>query len=216
MDQFIFCFHRWWGAFGSHQAVCRESEKRMNFEYAYTDNWLLPTGEQERRLRQWAGMSRFVWNRALSMESSRYRRGEKLLGAAAMMRELTQWRERRRDTEFLRGAPVHVLQNVLWDLYASYERFFEKKQDAPPHFKKKSKAKLSVTKIGIELCHSSPRLVETQAPAEVQGAMARRLRLRAVGGVHQPRASEVLSYGKTKSCFSSQVRLRKLWLQSRR
>lgn len=115
-------------------------------EFAYTDNWLQPTGEQERLLRQWAGMSRFVWNRALSIESARYRRGEKkLLGVYAMKRELTQWREVGRDTEFLREAPVHVLQNVLWDLYGSYDRFFKKSQEKPPQFRKKSKSHISVT-----------------------------------------------------------------------
>jgi hypothetical protein len=45
-----------------------------------------------------------------------------------MMKELTGWREKGRDTEFLRSAPVHVLRNVLWDLYESYKRFFRKEK----------------------------------------------------------------------------------------
>jgi putative transposase len=49
-------------------------------EQGYAENWLQPTGEQARMLRQVAGQKRFVWNRALSIEQARYRRGEKRLG----------------------------------------------------------------------------------------------------------------------------------------
>ena len=85
-------------------------------EQGFDDNWLLPTGEQDAQMRQWCGQKRFVWNRALAMEQARLRRKEKMLGSKQMMRELTQWREKGRDTEFLREAPVHALQCVLWEL----------------------------------------------------------------------------------------------------
>jgi Helix-turn-helix domain len=44
--------------------IRKTGKHQVNLPYGYTDNWLLPTGEQERLLRQWAGMSRFVWNGA--------------------------------------------------------------------------------------------------------------------------------------------------------
>jgi putative transposase len=119
----------------------------MQIEKGFTDNWLLPTGEQESLMRQYAGCKRFVWNRALSIEQSRYRRGEKTqLGKYAMMRELTIWRNNPDPhSNFLKDAPVHVLQNVLFDLYDSYQRFFKGEQVHPPQFKKKSKGKISFT-----------------------------------------------------------------------
>jgi len=44
-------------------------------------------------MRQYAGCKRLVWNRALSIEQARYRRGEKeLLGKYEMMKQLTMWR----------------------------------------------------------------------------------------------------------------------------
>jgi Helix-turn-helix domain len=64
----------------------------MLTEKGFTDNWLQPTGAQERLLRQYAGCKRFVWNRALSIEQARYCRGEKMVGCTQRMRELTMWR----------------------------------------------------------------------------------------------------------------------------
>jgi hypothetical protein len=49
-----------------------EAASKPQVKYGYTSNWLRPTGEQERLLRRWAGMSRFVWNRALSIEQACY------------------------------------------------------------------------------------------------------------------------------------------------
>ena len=61
----------------------------MQIDKGFTDNWLQPTGAQERLMPQHAGCKRFVWNRALSIERARYRRGEKKqLGKYAMMKQL--------------------------------------------------------------------------------------------------------------------------------
>src|SRR5271166_6407779 len=118
----------------------------MQIEKGFTDNWLQPTGAQERLLRQYAGCKRFVWNRALSIEQARYSRGEKMVGCTQMMRELTMWRNNPDPhSNFLREAPVHALQCVLWELYESYDKFFNKEQVHPPQFKKKAKARLSFT-----------------------------------------------------------------------
>jgi len=64
-------------------------------------------------MRQFAGHKRFVWNRALSIEQSRYRRGEKMIGCAEMMRQLTMWRNNPDPhSVFLKDAPVHALPCV--------------------------------------------------------------------------------------------------------
>jgi len=118
----------------------------MQIEKGFTDNWLQPTGAQEAQMRQFAGHKRFVWNRALSIEQGRYRRGEKMLGRSRMMRELTMWRNNPDPhSAFLKDAPVHALQCVLWELYESYRKFFRKEQIHPPQFKKKAKSRISFT-----------------------------------------------------------------------
>jgi len=119
----------------------------MQIEKGFTDNWLQPTGAQERLMRQYAGCKRFVWNRALSIEQARYRRGEKKqLGKYEMMKQLTMWRNNPDPhSNFLKDAPVHALQCVLFELYESYQRFFDGEQVHPPKFKKKSKVKISFT-----------------------------------------------------------------------
>src|SRR5271165_192980 len=124
----------------------REGLASMQIEKGFTDNWLQPTGAQELLMRQYAGCKRFVWNRALSIEQARYCRGEKMVGCTQMMRELTMWRNNPDPhSNFLREAPVHALQSVLWELYESYDKFFNKEQVHPPQFKKKARARLSFT-----------------------------------------------------------------------
>jgi putative transposase len=151
----------------------------MQIEKGFTDNWLQPTGAQERLMRQYAGCKRFFRNRALAIEQARYRRGEKKqLGQYEMMKQLTQWRNNPDPhSNFLKDAPVHALQCVLYELYDSYQRFFRGTQVHPPQFKKKSKGKVSFTesdpasfeidqankrvrlpKLGWVNCRNSPRI----------------------------------------------------------
>ena len=98
----------------------------MQIEKGFTDNWFEPTGAQERLMRQYAGCKRFVWNRALSIEQARRNNPDP-------------------HSNFLKDAPVHALQCVLYELYDSYQRFFRGEQAHPPQFKKRSKAKVSFT-----------------------------------------------------------------------
>ena len=41
---------------------------------------LMPTGEQERLMRQYAGSCRFVYNKALALQKERHQQGRKKLG----------------------------------------------------------------------------------------------------------------------------------------
>jgi len=113
-------------------------------------------------MRQFAGHKRFVRNRALSIEQSRYRRGEKMIGCAEMMRQLTMWRNNPDPhSVFLKDAPAHALPCVLWELYDSYKKFFKKEQVHPPQFKKKSKSRLSFTEsdpASFEIDHTNKRV----------------------------------------------------------
>lgn len=96
---------------------------------------LMPTGEQQRQMRRFAGSCRFVFNRALALQKERYEQGEKKLGYAGLCKLLTEWRNGP-ETPWLADAPVHPLQQTLKDLERAYANFFAKRADFP-RFKKK-------------------------------------------------------------------------------
>ena len=83
----------------------------------------MPTGDQERDLRRFAGSCRFVFNKALALQKERYERGEKKLGYAGLCKELTTWRHGT-ETPWLSDAPIHPLQQTLKDLERAYGNFF--------------------------------------------------------------------------------------------
>lgn len=98
---------------------------------------LMPNGEQVRKMRQFAGMARFVFNRGLALQKARYEAGDKKLGYAALCKELTGWRNST-ETPWLKDAPIHPLQQSLKDLERAYANFFAKRADFP-RFKKKGR-----------------------------------------------------------------------------
>jgi putative transposase len=98
---------------------------------------LEPTPSISRSLSRIAGCCRFVYNRALALQTERLARREKRLGYAALCRALTSWRHGA-ETGFLADAPVHPLQQALLDLDRAYRNFFEGRA-ALPRFKKKGR-----------------------------------------------------------------------------
>lgn len=96
----------------------------------------MPTGEQQHRMRCFAGVCRFVFNKALALQKERYDRGEKKLSYAGLCKLLTDWRNGTK-TPWLKDAPIHPLQQSLKDLEQAYTNFFAKRADFP-RFKKKS------------------------------------------------------------------------------
>ena len=99
---------------------------------------LMPTGEQQRAMRRFAGSCRFVFNKALALQKERYEQGQKKLGYAGLCKELTNWRNGV-ETPWLAHAPVHPLQQTLKDLERAYTNFFAKRADFP-RFKKKDQS----------------------------------------------------------------------------
>ncbi|WP_423380390.1 RNA-guided endonuclease InsQ/TnpB family protein [Burkholderia sp. LMG 32019] len=99
---------------------------------------LMPTGEQQRQMRRFAGSCRFVFNKALALQQERYERGEKKLGYAGLCKLITEWRNST-ETAWLADAPVHPLQQSLKDLERAYANFFAKRADFP-RFKKKGRS----------------------------------------------------------------------------
>ena len=96
---------------------------------------LMPTGEQQRQMRRFAGSCRFVFNQALALQQANREAGGQYIGYVAMARQLTAWRNRA-ETSWLKEAPVHPLQHALKDLEKAYKNFFEKRADFP-RFKRK-------------------------------------------------------------------------------
>ena len=69
---------------------------------------LMPTGEQKRDMRRFAGSCRFVFFRkARALQKERYDKKEKKLGYAGLCRNLTEWRNSK-ETPWLKHAPVHL------------------------------------------------------------------------------------------------------------
>jgi putative transposase len=104
--------------------------RRQAFKYK-----LMPTGEQQRRMRRFAGSCRFVYNQALALQKERHSQGEQKLGYAGLCKLLTEWRNRT-ETAWLADAPVHPLQQTLKDLERAYANFFAKRANFP-RFKRK-------------------------------------------------------------------------------
>ncbi|MGV6476290.1 RNA-guided endonuclease InsQ/TnpB family protein [Azotobacter vinelandii] len=96
---------------------------------------VMPTGEQQRQMRRFAGSCRFVFNKALAWQKERYEQGESRLGYAGLCKRLTEWRHDP-ETAWLANAPVHPLQQALKDLERAYANFFAQRADFP-RFKKK-------------------------------------------------------------------------------
>jgi putative transposase len=96
---------------------------------------ILPNGEQQRRMRRFAGSCRFVFNQALALQKLRYERGEKKLSYAGLCQLLTQWRNGT-ETPWLADAPTHPLQQALKDLERAYQNFFAGRAHFP-RFKRK-------------------------------------------------------------------------------
>jgi putative transposase len=99
---------------------------------------LMPTGDQQRQMRRFAGSCRFVFNKALALQKERYERSEKKLGYAGLCQLLTVWRNGS-ETPWLKDAPVHPLQQSLKDLERAYTNFFARRADFP-RFKKKGQS----------------------------------------------------------------------------
>ncbi|MDN0075484.1 transposase [Crenobacter sp. SG2303] len=99
---------------------------------------LMPTGEQQRDMRRFAGACRFVFNRALALQKANHEAGGKFIGYVAMAKQLTTWRHSAA-TVWLKDAPVHPLQQALKDLEKAYKNFFAKRADFP-RFKRKGQS----------------------------------------------------------------------------
>lgn len=96
---------------------------------------LMPTDEQARKMRQFAGACRFVYNKALAFQKENHAAGQKFVGYVGMAKRLTQWRNSA-DTPWLKDGPVHTQQHALKHLEAAFKNFFAGRTSFP-QFKRK-------------------------------------------------------------------------------
>jgi len=94
---------------------------------------LIPTGEQLRNMRRFAGSCRFVFNKALALQTANYEAGNKFIRYVGMANLLPAWKS---EFPWLKESPSQALQHSLKNLDRAFTNFFEKRTYYP-HFKKR-------------------------------------------------------------------------------
>jgi len=94
---------------------------------------LIPTGEQLRNMRRFAGSCRFVFNKALALQTANYEAGNKFIRYVGMTNLLPAWKS---EFPWLKESPSQALQHSLKNLDRALTNFFEKRTYYP-HFKKR-------------------------------------------------------------------------------
>ena len=95
---------------------------------------LMPNGEQTRKMKQFCGCSRFVFNRALAWQNEQYQKDNSFkFSYNKLSRLLPEWKK---ELPWLKDCNAQVLQQSLKDLEASFKNFFAKRSDFPK-FKRK-------------------------------------------------------------------------------
>lgn len=101
---------------------------------------LYPTKEQSTRLDEIFGACRYVYNYYLSMQVSAYSSAGVSVPYGQMSSDLT---ELRKNTEWLDGVPLAVLQQSLRGLSSAYGAFFRKQSELPRLKTKRGKQSFS-------------------------------------------------------------------------
>ena len=103
--------------------------KRQAFKFE-----LMPNGEQIRRIKQFCGCARFVFNKALDGQKQAYEAdNETKFSYTKIANLLPQWKK---SFPWLKDCHSQVLQQSLKNLESAYRNFFEKRANFP-RFKKK-------------------------------------------------------------------------------
>ena len=102
---------------------------------------LFPTKDQEQKMWQHIGASRFIWNYMLALQQERYKNGEKHLSAYGMNYMLTELKQKD-ELKWLYEVSNSMLQRTCADLAKAYDGFF-KKRTGFPKFKSRKKSKPS-------------------------------------------------------------------------
>ena len=95
---------------------------------------IMPNGAQIRRIKQFCGCSRFVFNRALAWQNEQYGQDNSVkFSYTKIANLLPEWKK---ELPWLKDCHSQVLQQSLKDLESAFKNFFAKRS-ALPKFKKK-------------------------------------------------------------------------------
>ena len=95
---------------------------------------IMPNGEQIRRIKQFCGCSRFVFNRALAYQNEQYEADKSFkFSYTKIANLLPEWKK---ELPWLKDCHSQVLQQSLKDLESAFKNFFQKRSNFPK-FKKK-------------------------------------------------------------------------------
>ena len=95
---------------------------------------LMPSGTQIRKMKQFCGCSRFVFNKALAYQNEQYEADKSFkFSYTKITNFLPQWKL---ELVWLKGCHSQVLQQSLKDLESAFKNFFAKRADFPK-FKRK-------------------------------------------------------------------------------
>ncbi|MGY6771840.1 RNA-guided endonuclease InsQ/TnpB family protein [Gallibacterium sp. ZY190522] len=95
---------------------------------------IMPNGSQIRRIKQFCGCSRFVFNRALAWQNEQYEQDNSFkFSYTKIANLLPQWKK---ELPWLKECHSQVLQQSLKDLESAFKNFFQQRADFPK-FKKK-------------------------------------------------------------------------------
>ena len=98
---------------------------------------LMPNGEQTRKTKQFAGCSRFVYNKALAYQNEQYEADNSFKFSYYKLQNLLpEWKQ---EFVWLKGCHSQVLQSSLRDLESGFQNFFAKRANFPKFKKKGSK-----------------------------------------------------------------------------
>ncbi|WIM81275.1 RNA-guided endonuclease InsQ/TnpB family protein [Gallibacterium anatis] len=95
---------------------------------------IMPNGEQSRKIKQFCGCCRFVFNRALAWQNEQYQQdNNQKFSYSKIANLLPQWKK---ELSWLKECHSQVLQQSLKDLEKAFKNFFQQRADFPK-FKKK-------------------------------------------------------------------------------
>ena len=88
---------------------------------------LMPNGAQSRKLKQFCGCSRFVFNRALAYQNEQYKADKSFkFGYTKIANLLPEWKK---ELTWLKDCHNQVLQQSLKDLESAFKNFFAKREE---------------------------------------------------------------------------------------
>lgn len=96
---------------------------------------LKPTPEQIASMKSFAGACRFVYNRALNMQSGIWRNGDRYIPYNKMASWLVEWKGQE-EMSWLSNAPSQILQQSLKDLDKAFNNLFARRATFPSPKKK--------------------------------------------------------------------------------